>query len=86
MVGLPTSPSFRICWGSVPLIEDDFDRYALYDLDIIPGGVLGREEREHRTRARHDAVDLTGELLTRVGVDLDGDLLSRPDILSWVSL
>ena len=52
-------------------VERDPDRHALGHLDPIAVGVLGREQREFAAGAGADALDMCGELLARVGVDLD---------------
>src|SRR5579859_7579737 len=44
------------------IVEDDLDGYALDDLDIIAGGVLGRQKREGGPRARLDAGDMALEV------------------------
>ena len=60
--------------------DADPHRNPLHHLDPVAAGVLRRQQREARRRRRADAVDRAGPLLSGIGVDLDGRLLSRPDI------
>ncbi len=48
---------------------------ALDDLGEVAGGVVGRQQREHRARRRREARDHAVELLARQGVDRDRDRL-----------
>src|SRR5512147_1482344 len=63
--------------GVAPLVEGDPDGDPLDDLDIVPGGVLGRKQGKHGARAGHDAVHAAAKHLAGVGVHLDLDLLAR---------
>src|ERR1700686_4536340 len=56
--------------------DADPHRDPLYDLDPVAAGIFRRQQREARGRCRADAVDRAGPLLSGVGVDLDGRLLS----------
>ncbi len=49
----------------------DAHRHALHDLGEVAGGVIRRQQREHRARARRNTVDDAGELAEAVGIDLD---------------
>src|SRR4051812_43605067 len=49
-------------------VEADEHRHALHDLREVAGCVVGREQREARTRAAREAIDVPQELLARYGV------------------
>src|SRR5512145_3131751 len=48
--------------------EDDLDGDALDDLDVVPGRVFRREEREGGAGPRHDALHRPAEGLSGIGV------------------
>src|SRR5205085_2525798 len=52
-------------------VERDPDRYALRDLDPIAVRVLRRKQRELAARARANALDVRGEFLAAISVNLD---------------
>ena len=56
--------------------EVDADGDALDDLDVVAGGVLGREERELGAGGSADLGDLAVELAAAEGVDLRCDVLA----------
>src|SRR6185437_16956272 len=60
------------------LIEHDLDRDALDHLDIVAGRVLRWQQAECGTAARLNAVDMTAEGPSRIGVDRNVDRLTRP--------
>src|SRR6266852_4869268 len=63
----------------------DIRRYAhanrkpLHDLGEVAGGVIRRQQREHRARGRRDAVDGACELAMAIGVHRDRHRLTRTD-------
>src|SRR6202048_2092322 len=57
------------------------DRQPLHDLGEVAGGVVRRQQREHRTRRRRNALDGAGELAQAVGIDLDRHRLAGTDAL-----
>ena len=60
------------------IVQDDLDRHALDDLDVVAGRVFGRQQREGRAGAGLDAIEMAVEVAFRVGVDLQVDRLPRP--------
>src|SRR5260370_30709389 len=56
--------------------EIDADGDALDDLDVVAGGVFGREEREFGAGGSADLGDLAVELAAAESVDLEGDFLA----------
>ena len=59
----------------------DADRQPLHDLGEIAGGVVRRQQREHRARRGRNAVDDASELAMAVGVDRDRHGLAGTDAL-----
>src|SRR5438477_1300276 len=59
----------------------DAHRQPLHDLCEIAGGVVRRQQCEHRARGRRDAVDHPGEFAEAVGIDLDRHRLAGTDAL-----
>ena len=57
------------------------DRQPLHDLGEVAGGVVRRQQREHRAGRGRDAVDDAGELAMAVGIDRDRHRLARTDPL-----
>src|SRR5260221_8618661 len=57
------------------------DRKPLHDLGEIAGGVVRRQQREHRACRGRNAVDHAGELAMAVGVDRNVHRLARTDAL-----
>ena len=57
------------------------NRKPLHDLGEVAGGVIRRQQREHRARGRRDAVDGAGELAMAIGVHRDRHRLTRTDAL-----
>ena len=55
--------------GLAWIVEGDLDRNALYHLDEITGRILGRQQRELRTRTTLEAVDAPLKAQTREGVN-----------------
>src|SRR5262249_19811790 len=60
------------------IVHNDLDRHALHDLDVVAGGVLGRQQRERGAGSRLNAVDVTADGALRIGVDVERHRLSRP--------
>src|ERR1019366_4465866 len=60
-----------ILWHANP------DRKPLHDLGEVAGGVVGRQQREHRAGGGRDAVDDARELAMAVGIDRDRHRLAR---------
>jgi hypothetical protein len=58
----------------VTVIEDDLHWQALHDLDVVAGGVFGRQQAERRSAAGLDAVDPARKVAAAEGVnpDIDG--------------
>ncbi len=52
-------------------VEKDFYRYALDNLDKIPGGVIGRQQSEIGSGPWLKAIDASGEFMVRQGIDFD---------------
>src|SRR6266478_3268095 len=67
-------------WLAGCIVDEDAHRNALDDLDPVTAGILRRQQREARGGCRTYAVDRSGPSLARIGVDVDRDFLSRPDI------
>ena len=63
------------------MVDDDLDRHALDDLDVVASGVLGRQQRERRAGPGLDAGDVAAEVAIRIGVDLDPRRLARPHVI-----
>src|SRR5947209_1622109 len=40
------------------VVEHDLDRHALHHLDVVAGGILGRQQAEHRAAAGLEAVEM----------------------------
>src|SRR5439155_19932884 len=59
--------------------DPDAHRQALYDLGEIAGGVVGRQQREHRARGRRHALDHALYVVARQRVDCDRDVLAGLD-------
>ena len=59
--------------------DTDADREALRDLDPVAGGVLRRQHRERRARARADRLHHAVELGAGIHVEADGGGLARLD-------
>ena len=59
----------------------DANRQPLHDLGEVAGGVVRRQQREHRARRGRDAVDDACELAMAVGVDRDRHRLAGADAL-----
>src|SRR4051812_11732973 len=59
----------------------DADRQPLHDLGEVAGGVVRRQQREHSTCRRRNAVDNSGELALTIGVHLDRHRLAGADAL-----
>ena len=59
------------------VIEDDLDRQALHDLDVVAGGVLGRQHAECGAGAALETVDLAVEGDRRHRVDNKINVLPR---------
>ena len=57
-------------------IEDNLHRYALHNLHIVSRGILGRQKAEAGAAGAGDTVDFA-VIFAAVGIDLDGDALSR---------
>src|ERR1700737_1303111 len=57
------------------------NRKPLHDLGEVAGGVIRRQQREHRAGRRRDAVDDAGELAMAVGVHRDRHRLAWTDAL-----
>src|SRR5712671_5578648 len=57
------------------------NRQPLHDLGEVAGGVIRRQQREHRAGRRRDAVDDAAELAMPVGVHRDRHRLARTDAL-----
>ena len=49
-------------------LQADAQRDALGDLDIVAGGIFGRQQRESGAGAGHDAVDLAAEDPSGIGI------------------
>src|ERR1700733_2804102 len=77
---LNRNPERQRNFGIEPLVDDDFHRYALNDLDEVAGSVFGREGRELRTGPELDAVDMALQPQLRVGIDPDIDVLAGPHL------
>ncbi len=58
-------------------VERDPHRHALGHLDPVAVGVLRRKQREFAAGAGADALDVGGELLPGIGIDLDFGALAR---------
>src|ERR1700716_806031 len=63
------------------LRHPDPNRTPLHDLGEIAGGVVRRQQPEHRAGRRRDAVDEACELAMAIGVDRDRHRLARTDAL-----
>src|SRR6516225_11706354 len=59
-------------------VDDNLDRYALYDLHVVAGGVLRRQQRERRPGSGLNAGDMSAESPFRIGVDLERHRLAQP--------
>src|SRR6266550_4371044 len=57
------------------------DRKPLHDLGEVAGGVVRRQQREHRAGRGRDAVDDARELAVAIGVDRDRHRLAWTDAL-----
>src|SRR6202451_3414002 len=57
------------------------NRKPLHDLGEVAGGIVRRQQREHRTGRRRDAVDEAREFAMTVGIHRDRHRLARPDAL-----
>ena len=65
-----THPERLVGW--LRAVEHDLDRYALYDLDPVAGGIFRRQQREGRTGADADRIDVS--LINVAGIDVGFDL------------
>ena len=59
-------------------VHDDLDRRALDDLDLIAGGILGRQQQERGAGSGLNAGDMAAHRALRIGVDLERHLLPGP--------
>src|SRR3546814_879889 len=57
--------------------QPDLDRYALYDLGEVPGGVVRRQKAEHGAARRGKAVDDAADL--NVGIAIHRHIRQLPD-------
>src|ERR1700737_3893283 len=60
-----------------PVVNDDFDGYALYDLDEITRGIFRGKGREPRAGAVLDALYVAVQFPARIGIDFDIDSITR---------
>src|SRR4051794_5324791 len=60
------------------VLHDDLHGHPLNHLDVVAGGVLGRQQRERRAGPGLDAVDMAPDGTVRVGVDADVRRLAGP--------
>ena len=58
------------------LVEEDFEGDALDDLDVVAGGVFGREEAEAGAAAELEAIDVGLEVAAWEGIDANADGLA----------
>ena len=79
-VGTTDMPSARNWSISVRLVEDDLDRHALHHLDVVAGGVLGRQQAEAGAGAGLQTVDVAVQRPTGIGVDGDLHRLARTHV------
>ena len=60
-------------------IEDDLDRHALHDLDIVAGGIFRRQQCKGLTCAALNGIHVTLGVSCRAGIDADRDSLPGPN-------
>ena len=76
--GVTDNPSGSIGGGVwAIMVYRDFDRDTADDLDVVPGGILGREGGEPGAAAFLYALHTPPQLQLRVGIDPDLDRLGR---------
>ena len=73
-------PSLSRCSGILPLVEDDLDRDALDDFDVVAGRVLRRQQAVARAARARD-VEHAAVVGAAVGVDGDRDGLPGTHVL-----
>ena len=56
--------------------EDNLDRDALNNFDVIPGCIFGRKEAEFRPGAVLNAVHFAAKVAAPVGINFDGYVLA----------
>src|SRR5690349_7449851 len=66
--------------GIVLAVEPDPHRDALHDLRVIPGRVIGRQQRELRPRGRRQALHVALEMPAGIGVDREIRGVARPHV------
>src|SRR5947209_7809735 len=65
----------------IQFVKRDFDRHALHHFDVIPHGILGRQQAKKRAAASLDTFDMTIEISLGKSIHSDAGRLAGPEQL-----